>query len=513
MKPPAPELLHSFLCALGIRIDLLHIREVYDKHPLPHSFRALSDTLDRLRVENVVCRLEFEQLFEIENSFVVVMGNDEYPFYLAEGFDTDKVSVLLRTASGRKVVQTFEQFQREWDGTVLMAEKGVDTKEDTLLVYRFKQGLWYVSRRTVFWVIVLVAYLLIWGLIKNSDFSDFRYLIKTAGLIVSLLTVVKAEFRPQLVRHFCHIGRHADCNAVFKSAGAKWLGWVSLGELSLAYFVSSLIWGVFIASNSEAVFLLLNVLALLFVIYSLVWQSLYRKWCTLCLAIDIVLIVDFLGELFLRGEGISGWWGVEFYIGLINYTVVFVLCLLVIKKTIEIVGQNQTIPSWRFKHESLLSSPGIFWQLLALQEREPIDIDTVPVISNYAETEHSITIIMNPACSLCAKVYGIVTSLESYRVNLVFVVNNGDRKSCEAALKMISSGIKDKWEKTNRLISDWFEKRVLPENMEIDMRAPKILEVQMDYCEKIRIAGTPTIIIDNRRIPEIYDAEDLNIVL
>ena len=168
----------------------------------------------------------------------------------------------------------------------------------------------------------MVAYLLIWELIKNSDFPYFRYLIKTAGLIVSLLTVVKAEFRPQLVRHFCHIGRHSDCNAVFKSAGAKLLGWVSLGELSLTYFVLSLIWGVFIASNSEAVFLLLNVLTILFVIYSLVWQSLYRKWCTLCLAIDIVLIVDFLGEIFLHGDEKSRLWGNEFYTGMINYTVV-----------------------------------------------------------------------------------------------------------------------------------------------------------------------------------------------
>ena len=513
MKTPAPDLLHSFLCALGIRIDLLHIREVYDKHPLPHSFRALSDTLDGLHVENVVCRLEFNQLFEIESPFIVAMGNSEYPFYLVEGFDTDKVSVLLRTVFGHKIVQTFDQFQREWDGTVLIAEKGVDTKEDTLLVYKFKQGLWYVSRRMVFWMIVLVSYLLIWGLIKNSDFPDFRYLIKMIGLIISLLTVVKAEFRPQLVRHFCHIGRHSDCNDVFKSAGAKLLGWVSLGELSLAYFASSLIWGVFIVSNPEAVFLLLNVLAMLFVVYSFVWQSLHRKWCTLCLTIDIVLIVDFLNEIFLRGEEINRLWGIEFYIGLINYTVVFILCLLIIKKMIEIVGQNRMIPLWRFKHECLVSSPGIFWELLALQDKEPIDIGTVPVISNYAETEHSITIIINPACSLCVKVYDIVISLEGYRVNLVFVVNSGDQRSYQAALKMISSGIKDKWEETNRLISDWFEKKTLPENMEIDVRAPQILKMQMDYCKKIQITGTPTIIIDNRRIQGMYDAEDLNIVL
>ncbi len=73
MKISVPRLLHRFFRKAGIRIDLLKIQKVYSRHPLPHSLRSLSDTLDALHVSNMVCRLEFGQLFEIEGPFIAVV--------------------------------------------------------------------------------------------------------------------------------------------------------------------------------------------------------------------------------------------------------------------------------------------------------------------------------------------------------------------------------------------------------------------------------------------------------
>lgn len=84
MKNTLSSLLFFYLHKLGVRIDLLRIEEIYSHHPLPHSIRSLSDTLDELRVENMVCRLEFGQLSEIEGPFIVVAGREEYPFCLVE---------------------------------------------------------------------------------------------------------------------------------------------------------------------------------------------------------------------------------------------------------------------------------------------------------------------------------------------------------------------------------------------------------------------------------------------
>ena len=124
-----------------MRIDLLRIREAYADHPLPRSIRSLSDTLDELHVPNMVCRLEFGQLFEIEGPFVVKAGEEEYPFFLVESLDRERQVIGLRTVAGRRLEVPFDSFRALWDGTVLLAERGEETKETSVPVYWIRQGL------------------------------------------------------------------------------------------------------------------------------------------------------------------------------------------------------------------------------------------------------------------------------------------------------------------------------------------------------------------------------------
>lgn len=84
MKPPSVYLLNTLLRKQGIQRDALRLATACSRHPLPHSIRALSDTLDELQVPNLVCKLEFEQLAEIDGAYIVAAGKTEYPFYLVE---------------------------------------------------------------------------------------------------------------------------------------------------------------------------------------------------------------------------------------------------------------------------------------------------------------------------------------------------------------------------------------------------------------------------------------------
>lgn len=513
MKNSVTSFLHSFLCRLRLKIDVLHIRDIYVKHPLPHSIRSLSDTLDELYVPNMVCRLVFEQLFEIRGPFIIVAGKGEYPFFIVDRLDKGERTISLRSASGKNVKLTFDQFRAVWDGTVLMAEKGEHTEEESRLIYWIKQGLSFIDLTKKYWLSVLMVYLLFWGTVQNTDVSDMRYLVKLGGVFVSLLVIVKSSLNPRIVQRFCHFGAHNDCNDVFQSAGAKMFGWVSLGELSLAYFSASLVWGIFITANPASVFPLLDTFGVLFVVYSLVWQIYHRKWCSLCLLIDSVLIADLCAEVLLWGSfrNISG---LEFYPDLMNFTVLFVLFLLSIKTIIAMAEQNMAIPHLKYKNERLLSSTETFWMLLRKQPEELVDSNDIPAVCNYQETEHTITVVMNPSCPKCAKVHEIISALEGYRINLVFVVSEGDEKSRHAALVMITSGMKyDDWQVTNRVINNWYSKQELPQFLDPHYRAEADLNAHMDYCRKIHIEGTPTILVDNRKLPEVYDVEDLKILL
>ena len=512
MKNPILYLIHSHLQKTGVRINILRIKDIYDRHPLPHSIRALSDTLDELHVENMVCTLDFDQLFEIDGPFVVVAGRDEYPFYLVEKLNKEIQEITLHTCVGKRIALTFDQFRAVWDGTVLMAEKSATTKEDNKLTYWIKQGLWFIGNTMKYWIAILAIYILAWGTLQAPAIADLRYVVKFAGFLVSLLVIVKASLAPHLAQRFCRYGKHADCNDVFQSAGAKILGWVSLGELSLAYFSASLVWGLFVAANPAAVFPLLDTLGVLFVVYSLAWQIYHRTWCSLCLLIDFVLVADLGAEVSLWGN-FRNMTGFDFYPDFVNFGALFVLSLLSIRTIVAMAEQNLTIPHLKYKKERFLSSPDAFWMLLSKQPVEPIDSNDIPAVCNYIEAEHTITVVMNPSCPKCAKVHEIISKLDGYRINLVFIHNDGDAQSRHAALVMITSGMKYDWGVTNRVIDSWYSKQELPEYLDTHYFAEGDLSAQMGYCQKIHVEGTPTILLDNRRLPEVYDAEDLKVLL
>ncbi|MDE5624490.1 MAG: thioredoxin fold domain-containing protein, partial [Alistipes sp.] len=167
----------------------------------------------------------------------------------------------------------------------------------------------------------------------------------------------------------------------------------------------------------------------------------------------------------------------------------------------------------KYKHEQLLNSPDTFWHLLARQpETQPDSTEAMPV-SNYAEADHTLTVIMDPACPQCAKVHRAISSLQNYRIDLIFIVNKGDNRSYDAALRIVSSGIRDTWSETDRIISGWYATRTFPPQTDVHPLARKDLEAQIAYCNRIGIAGTPTVLVDNRRLPPPYSAEDIRYIL
>lgn len=227
MKPPSVYLLNTLLRKQGIQRDALRLATACSRHPLPHSIRALSDTLDELQVPNLVCKLEFEQLAEIDGAYIVAAGKTEYPFYLVEKRDRSGRKFCLRTCSGRRLEVPEEWFRSAWDGTVLLAEKGDASNEIPWFAYWFKQLLAFLDRTAVYWFAGLFVLLLGLGLLlKPLGWEDLRYPVKMLGCIVSLLVIAKSSFNPHLAQSFCRLGKHADCNTVFQSAGAKLFGWI-----------------------------------------------------------------------------------------------------------------------------------------------------------------------------------------------------------------------------------------------------------------------------------------------
>lgn len=162
--------------------------------------------------------------------------------------------------------------------------------------------------------------------------------------------------------------------------------------------------------------------------------------------------------------------------------------------------------------EQLLGIPDLFWQLLGREAEEEVDSVTAAPVSNYAEAEHTVTVVLNPSCPDCARICDVIGKLKGVRIDLIFVVDDGDRRAYDVALRLISSGITSEWGETFRLLAAWYGRGRVPATP-IHPLAGNDLSAQLNYCRRIRIVRTPTILVDNRRLPALYDAEDLKILL
>lgn len=362
-------LLYLLLYRVGIRISELRIRAIYDRHPLPHSIRALSDTLDELLVPHKVCRLQLRQLTAIGKPVIVVAGDGEFPFFLVERADEIIQKVRLRSVSGQTAVLSFGEFRDIWDGTALVVGKDEHVREEARIAYYFRRCIAFIDRKTCYWM---------------------------AGLFIALA------------------------------------GWIVLRAPA-----------------------------------SVDWVA--------------------LGLLIAFGA-------------------------LILHQTFRAVGTELEAQKLKYKHEQLLASPDTFWYLLARQPEAENSDEAMPV-SNYAESDHTLTVIMNPACPQCAKVHRAITSLQNCRIDLIFIVNKDDSQSYDAALRIVSSGIRDEWPETDRIIAGWYKTRTFPPQTKVHPLAKKDLEAQIEYCRRIGIAGTPTVLIDNRRLPPPYSAEDIRYIL
>ncbi|WP_143256159.1 vitamin K epoxide reductase family protein [Alistipes sp. An31A] len=302
------------------------------------------------------------------------------------------------------------------------------------------------------------------------------------------------------------LGKHADCNAVFQSAGAKLFGWISLGELSLAYFATSLFWGLFLAENPAALFRWLDVLAIPFVVYSLGWQIRHRRWCTLCLAIDAVLLADFGVELFFGPDKVveRGLW-----IDVAGYCVVFACMALGIRRSVTQAEMAVEMPRLLALREHLLSDSDLFELQLARCREEPGRSGSASPLHNGVESGRTVTVVMNPSCPKCARVHRQLGLLGDCRVELLFAVNDGDHLSNDAALLIITTWITKGWAEADRQIGIWYERLEMIVRTKIHPQAISILQAHRSYCQAVGIEGTPTVLVDNRRLPDTYDVEDL----
>lgn len=507
------ELVYTFLDRMNAYPDIFAVEVMLRKHPAGSTIRGISDVLEKNGISNMVCRIDKNQLSEVPLPAIIHLANGSMDsFFMLDKVDWETGVVRLDAGGNVCKKVSIEAFCTIWDGVVLMAESDNGCGEwKKRVLSRFKFVLWMAEKNIH--GLFLLALVLAVGLnmAEGNGYSllqAVRILLGMGGVILSYLAVVKGGLGANVARHICRIKNKDVCKEVFSDKGAYFLNWVSLGELSLAYFFTLTVMDVFKPLSSvQMVVACMSVVAIL---YSLVWQFMHKKRCSLCLLIDWVLMLYIasvsVGPLCL---------GAGFLPEMLEFAVFFVITLLGIRKTVVLLNlQNE----YRVVHDRLgmfVFSETAFKAMLSEQPvlSESMIVESLPLSNDCVENGNDeLLLVISPRCRYCRDLVHIIPRLsESLNIRVFFLVDEKDRLAIDVSAGFLSVCRNTSFDGLLQAMQKWYDYNLKPE-VEVMPEDRKRLYRHVLFCKRNRILDTPAIFVNRRMLPAAYSLYDLEYI-
>ncbi len=193
------------------------------------------------------------------------------------------------------------EFLKTWTGVVLLASANeVSGEKDYLKNKRQEQlAVWRKIGGYAILVVILILFVHI-NLSRVVDIDAVSYsviLLLTLGgtCITALLLLFEIDKTNRQLQKFCMGGAKVNCNAILSSKAAKLFSWLSWSEVGFYYFTGSFLYLLIAPLDALKILPFLNLLSLPFVFFSLYYQkAVAKQWCSLCLAVQAVLVLEFL---------------------------------------------------------------------------------------------------------------------------------------------------------------------------------------------------------------------------
>lgn len=493
-------ILYRYLKELSIRISYESIKQSLDT-PMGSTLRGMSDTLDKFHIEHEVYQLPAEYLQKLEYPFIATIQNGH--FCIVKNIKGKEVTLISDNKKESSVSLDF--FLTIWTGIALTIRSSQKIQQEPY--YRIKQIVSYLYKYRVGIILISLLCLLISPIhIKETFFNLTTWI----GLIISISIIYKESYDKDFLQHFCKIGSIVDCNKILHSKAANIKGVASLGEMALIYFATLSLYAIIHESNYLAICSLTTIVALIFTLWSVIYQvAVKKRLCMLCTLLDIIIWIQAI-TLY------SSYPTISFHLRAVSFVLLLLLagiCSLIwysLKELIHITYQNKQL---RFQKGIMLSYPNLLDILLPMEFEIPHAECTI-TLNNGKQEGKNIQIIINPHCKHCAREYKEWTQL-NVPLHLLFSISNRNDQDKEVALAVISCYIKHGFQQAMQLLGEWFENQdnQLIAQYPLAPNAEQILEAQQVYCREIHLRHTPFITINERETPKIYTMEDLRYIL
>lgn len=526
-KDNAVSATYQYLKAIGAKVTEETVEETLKNHPDYPSLLAVSDALNEWKVENLAISITSEQILEIPTPFLVHLQRDKGIFAIVKSIENNKIK-WRHTEKGIQN-ESFDEFNKKWDGVVLVAEANEKSIENNYSQNHQKE----LIQNFRIPALIIGITILITSVLYRNFISDWQYnallITKLLGTIISSLLIWQSidknnPFIQTLCKAPTNAGKSGEgCSSILNSKAAQITSWLNWSEVGFLYFLGGFIALLIDSSIYNWVITGIATLAIGYSFWSIYYQGfISKKWCTLCLGVQSIVIIEFfisiystkrLSSYLVSMASFSAIWSMVFGIG------VAILFWLFLK---PILQKSQQIAPLKNDLRKFKNNPELFMNLLKNQEQMPFITHYLqPVLIGNPEAEHTITMVTNPFCQPCANTHKTIQKLlennENLNCEVIFLATNHEHDKKGLIARIILSLSKEQqadalhawYENEERNINKWQNQLGIAE----DKRTEKIIQYHEIWCKEARVEGTPTLYLDGFKLPDLYRLEDLKGVL
>lgn len=512
-------IIQVFLCAIGIPYTKQFSEELFEGHPNKNNMLGLSQMLKVYGMDMIGVRFTEKEDVELPIPCIVHINGG---FVVATKLAGNKISYLWNDNS---VTKEFSEFCQIWTGHALIVRNQDFTNavEPNYKSNKRRENLRLLLKYVLAFssALILVAGFITFGSIRSVP-QDIDFVFSAIGLMLCIILIQKQLFKTsKWGDKMCSFFHQTDCNNVLHTQYGK-IGMLTWSEVGTGYFLARFICLSFFPDADFSLFVI-NLCAMTYFIWSIWIQAiLLKKFCTLCLFVQIVIWSIGVSNLYAVYKGditvsrsvfpfiLSG--------SIILLTILCVHCFL------KMHSYTKELQDVKWKLRSFKSDMKIFEY--KLKQGIKIDDGTCQsgILFGNESARWQITILSNPHCNPCARMHERVEHLLEKYGDLICVryVFTSFSEELEASARfLISIYLQLGIEAARVVYKNWYTNgkyrfKDYIKSFDLDYDSEQVLMEEKKHKEwknKTGLLATPTVIINGYELPEDYTLEDIIFII
>ena len=502
----------QFLKLLNVKCTSKYSDELFLTHPYRYSLYGLSKILLVYQIPNAGISVKDKEISEITPPFIAHIKHD---FVIVKSVSKQDVTYEWR---GRELTVGNEKFKKIWSGIALVVEPNESSIEPDYSKHLQLEWSRKIKKFLLWGMLLSTLFISCMNLLQDSN-KDFIFpiSINIIGVAICYLLWMKQEkLNSTYANKICSLFHQKDCNNVLESPGAKIAGF-SWSQIGLGYFISNLLL-ILVFPNLINFLAIINIVILPYTIWSIWYQyKIVKQWCVLCLMVQVVLWVLFVTNYLLGYILIPSIEGVN----MLAVVIIYACPILFINILSDNVNRGSQIVAIKQEFNSLKGKDEVFTALLKKEPCYIIDNKSASqIIFGNPSSNIKITILSNPHCKPCAHMHKRVADILKETKNefcLQYIFTAFTDELLDSNRFLIAVYQQKSIEEAEQIFEYWFERgqyksKEYIQKFNLQLDSPLIeIETQKhkQWKENSQLIGTPTILFNGYKLPEMYRIEDV----